>query len=447
VGQIIQLDATYRFGSTSEPSDADLRWSSSDPASFAIDSLGGGHALAYTGVPVTITASSRGAAATTQVFVVPAFDSLVVTLSATLAQGRTVRPTLAIQGRDLYAYYADFPELPRLAVLESSNPQVLSIDATGAVHANALGRATVTGRLTDRTTSVVVDVIAGYGATYVEGTDGMRVNGVNDGGDVIGTLSTGANVLIRQGTTTNLGQCQPKAINDADQIACVVGYKSPGLYFNGTLTTPFDAAAGEGTGITEAGALFGRVAGSDGVTRMFVWTPSGVTYRSALSGSTFSVNSALSGVAVDNALYSNSFIARASEDVGLTPAGGRWSDARDINDAEDVVGTSERMSNVGNPGGRATIWRAATAWKPENPSYRAADATAISESGQVVGSGADGAYVWRDGRYTILTDALADAGWTLTSAPAISRNGKVAAIGQHTSGRKGVVLIDLGTSP
>jgi hypothetical protein len=126
--------------------------------------------------------------------------------------------------------------------------------------------------------------------------------------------------------------------------------------------------------------------------------------------------------------------------IGLRALSGRWSRARDLNDSDDVVGSSENMTGAGT----ATLWRAANNWSPESPGYRATDAVGITESGQVAGNGRDGAYVSRDGRYTILADALADDSWTITKVVDVSHTRMIAAEAQNASGGKSIVLIDIG---
>lgn len=391
---------------------------------------------------------------------VPSFDTLVVTVSATLALGRTVRPVFAIGRRGYYGLaYSDFPELAREVRFESSDPRIATIGADGSIRASALGNATLTASLAGKRTALPIDVISGLPVTYLYGTEGVQVMGVNDAGDVIGIRRDQTNILIRQETTRDIGACVPRAINNAGQIACTVGVpgtccaRRPGILTNGSLTVISDTS-GQSTGITELGAVFGLVGNSPCCQQIFVWTPGGLTYpfkegRATWGGETFAVNSALNGVAVLRlALYPTSYIVRSSTSTVLSPLNGRWSDARGINDADDVVGTSEHFRDTGEDvGGLATVWLSANQWKPEMPGYRSSDASGISETGQVVGSGRDGAYLWRRGRYTILSDAVLDPGWTLTTATAISRGGKIAAIGQHTSGTRGVVVINAAAAP
>jgi hypothetical protein len=304
--------------------------------------------------------------------------------------------------------------------------------------------------------------VPGLAVTFVDGTDGVTVTGVNDAGDVIGRFANGgAEVRIHQGVVEDLGSCRPLGINNAGQIACAVALpctgscvsSTPGIYSSGTLTTPFGTTSGQATGINEAGAILGYTYDPTNSYRVFVRTADGaVSYRPqgpSWGGWTYDLNASLDALVQDAAqLYPTATIQRATGTISLVcDYGRRVTKPSQLDDAGDAVGTCMSPYMGSNHGGGARVWRAATQWKPEMPSYGAQDATGISEDSHVTGNGDDGPFVWHDGRYTILSQALADAGWTLTSAAAISRNGKVAAIGEHTSGKKGVVLIDVATLP
>jgi hypothetical protein len=416
----------------------------------------------FSGAPVTVTATASGVSGSADVYVLPTFDSLVVTLSATLAAGRTVHPALALGGHQENAAYTyqELPELRSQVHLATSNPGIVSVESDGALRAVAGGHATMTATLIGETTVIPVDVIAGYTVQPVPGTDGFLAKGVNDAAAVIVSRPGSSDALIEGGTLVDLGACSARDLNDAGQVACAVHTPQnafvfrPGLYSDGSLRMLFDSTyTGKATGVTESGAVFGQVADSTYRSKPFIWTTNGVTYPTTVantwSGSTYAVNSANHGVAVYEATsYPFSSLLGGSSIVGLPHYGGRWSQARDVNDADDVVGSSERMkSPTGDVGGQATIWRAANSWNPENPGYRADSASAISEAGLVVGNGRDGPWVWRAGRYTILNDALATSEWKLTSVADISRSGIVAAQATNAAGAKGVVLIDLGSAP
>lgn len=380
------------------------------------------------------------------------FDSLHVTLSATLAVGRTVRPTLTIF-RDNVAEPSsvDSLELQAQTRLESSNPHIVSV-VDGSFRANAVGRAIVSAQVAGKRSDMLVDVVAGYPVTFIEGTDGALVSGMNDSGDVIGSFADKTHFLVQHGQLRDIGACTPRDINNAGQVACVVvdtgsyTYGHAALLSDGTLTMLFGDELGAATGITESGAVFGQITSnaSDSTLQIgaFIWNAGKVTHPYLyLLGETYDVNSSLHGVVVSYYnMYPLSFLVVDSMSHMLLQPNGRWSQGRAVNDADDVVGQNECMYCDGST---PTIWRAANHWSPERTGARARTAVGISEDGHVVGTGRDGGYTWQDGRYTILGDAIADSGWRITGGAAISRGGLIAAVGEHQSGKRGVVLIDL----
>jgi hypothetical protein len=461
VGDSVGLVASYRFGTADQPSDRRVRWSSSDTSSFVIDGAGYGHALKYTGMPVTVTATASGVSGTAEVHVLPTFDSLVVTVSARVKIGRTVRPTFAVSAVAFTGrYYQELPELPSLVSLKSSNEQVVAVQPDGSLRAVGNGQAEISATLGRDTARVLVDVFSGYPLTPIAGSANYFVNGVNDAGDIVGTQTGGLNFLRRGDVVTDLGTCLPSDINNAGAVACTVQVAcgascvttKAGVFENGSLQLLDESVGASASGVSESGVVFGQgrdSSGAGGDIREFVWDAAGVSYLpppnlALWRGPTYSVNSSGHGVGVFTAnTYDASELAGRSFRVALVALSGRWARARDVNDSDDVVGASENMAG----GGTATIWRAANKWKPESPGYRATDAVGITESRQVVGHGRDGPYVSTAGRYTILADALADDSWTITKVVAVSHTHVIAAEAQNASGAKSIVLIDIGEVP
>jgi len=470
VGDSVMLSTSYQFGATSQAADGRIRWTSSDTTAFTVDQAGYGHALKYSGTPITVTATASGVSGSTDIGVLPKFDSLIVTVSAAIAAGRTVRPSLAIVRADPSPYPSDSPflELPELSAkvaLSSSDPATLSVASDGSIHALAVGHATITGQLAGKSSTVQVDVVSGYAVKSLSGTADYTVKGVNDASAIIASRAGDAShratdVLWHDGTATDLGLCVAHDLNNAGQVACEVMSASymqpgvysvgiPGIYSAGTVTELFDRTAyhsGASTGITESGTVFGLVRDAVGTPALFLSTSSGVTIPALAGywyGDSYDINSLNHAVVVSRtAEYPSSSIIGASSSIALSPLSGRWAEARYLNDADDAVGWSEGWGGLS-----ATIWRASNNWKPESPGYRADRPVGISEAGLVVGNGTDGPYVWHSGRYTILNDAIATSGWTLSSVGAISRSGIVAAQGTNADGTKSVILIDLGQLP
>jgi hypothetical protein len=461
VGDSVRLLASYRFGTADQPSDRRVRWSSSDTTSFVIDGAGYGHAIKYTGMPVTVTATTSGVSGATEVRVLPTFDSLAVTVSARMTTGRTVRPTFAVSVvGDNGRYFQELPELPSLVSLESSNQQAVAIEADGSLHAVGNGQSVITATLGADTARVPVDVFSGYPVTPIAGSENYYINGVNDAGDIVGTQTGGLNLLRRGDVVTDLGGCLPSDINNADAVACTVQVPcgascvttKAGVFENGSLRLLDESVAASASGISESGVVFGQgrdSSGAGGGFRQFVWDAAGVSYLpppnlALWRGPTFRVNSSGHGVGVFTAnMYAGSLLTGRSFAKALRALSGRWAEARDVNDSDDVVGASENMARAGT----ATVWRAAHNWSPESPGYRATDAVGITESGQVVGHGRDGPYVSRAGRYTILADALADDSWTITKVVGVSHTKMIAAEAHNASGAKSIVLIDISETP
>ena len=455
------LSASYSFGAAAQPADDRVRWTSSDSSSFTVDRAGYGHALKYTGTPITVTATASGVSGSTDITVLPKFDTLIVTVSATVAVGRTVRPTLAIHRFDgEFWAYAELPELANRVVLTSSDPGILTVASDGTIHAAAQGRAVITGELLGKKTEVPVNVVPGFPVNSLPGTENYGVKGVNDAGHIIAGRSGASDVLWQDGSATDLGSCLAHDINNAGQIACEVRQASPrpplpGVYAQGTITVLVDSAvywSGASTGINESGTVVGKVSIWTGSPRLFLAISAGVTVPAFVAatpgdglwyGEVYAINSFNHVVATLQQYYVHSYIIGGDSTIELVPLGGRWSEVRDLNDADDAIGTSEWMQG----GGNATVWRAANKWRPESPSYRASAPVGISEGGLVIGNGADGPYVWRGGRYTILNDVVASSDWKLTKASAISRGGIVAAQATNAAGVKSVVLIDLSSAP
>jgi hypothetical protein len=460
VGDSVALSASYVFGATNQAADDRVRWSSSDSSAFSVDNAGRGHALKYTGVPVTVTAAAGGVSGITELYVLPAFDSLVVTASALMTVGRTVHPTFALSAIGTFGrYYRELSELPSKVSLTTSNAQAVVIEADGSLRAVGLGRSVITAALVGDTTRLLVDVFPGYQVTPVSASADYWVRGVSDAGDVVATRPGFIRVLRRGDAITDLGACDPSDVNDAGQVACTVQVdcgtscvtSRAGVFEHGAIRLLTGPSASYASGISESGTVFGEARDSTGAMRVIVWDATGLSYLNPglyWIGATYRVNSSGHGVQVYGAqLYNSSNLVGRSFSAGLLAAGGRWSEARDVNDADDVVGTSERMTSGLDVGGPATVWRAANNWRPESPGYHADDAVGITESGQVVGNGRDGVYISRGGSYTILSDALADDSWTITQVVAVSHTKIIAAKAQNSSGVTGIVLIDIGQTP
>ena len=87
------------------------------------------------------------------------------------------------------------------------------------------------------------------------------------------------------------------------------------------------------------------------------------------------------------------------------------------------------------------IWLKSTGYQGQYLDARTSGASGISDADHVVGTGDDGAFIWRSGRYVVLSDVVAAGGWSFTGPPRISRKGTIAVYGTNVDGRKGIAVI------
>ncbi|CAN5914042.1 hypothetical protein BH11GEM2_BH11GEM2_11860 [soil metagenome] len=447
VGDTLTLSAGYLVGARSVSADAAVRYRSLAP-DFLVDSLSGrGVAqdrLPYNPVPVTVVATGHGVADTATVLVLPRILRIGLFNSQVIALQHSIRPLVLVRAH--YSIGDQWGSVWAAAgpvTLRSSNSAVVTVDAEGTLTSRATGTTWIVVSQRGHTDSTLVTVTAGYGSALLPGSDSVTVAGVNDGGQVAGYWPARGSVLrglgISQGGIVEYGDCQPAAINNAGQVACAYGATR---YSSGVLEyrQPVGSRA---TGITEQGTIYGM--GIGGTWSPFLWTPQGETTLPGFVSATGKVNSLGHGAATSGSgLYFQGLLTRATGVVGLGGTG-RYSAALGLNDADDVVGSSESMGSGYTLG---ILWRAANGWITQSLGVRTRRAVGISETGLVVGEGADGPFLWRGDRYALLSDVVAESGWIFTGTPAISRNGTIATYGIHaSSGRRGVLLIPPGGLP
>jgi hypothetical protein len=447
-GESARLRASYEVAGAAMPSDDALRWTSTEPQYFSIDSLTGeGQAhetfdlVVHT---VGVIARSHGVADTTTVIVIPPITTLRLIVSSSVATGRSFAPVLRAQAGNapFVKEYTPPPE-SGTPVLRSSNPDVIAVGADGRLTARAAGLAWVVATLRGVSDSMQVRVGTAYAIVLVPNSGGMTPSAVNDARQVAASQSSpGAGTypaaLFDGAAVVSLGTCDPRAMNNAGEVVCRDGR----VFSNGSFRpAPSGQSNLSASGITESGSAFGRH--SAGLTtEAILWDATGTVVPLPASSccgflrSTGKVNALGHGVGTTSELYSHPLLMRGSVGTALNAPGGRYADAFGINDADDVVGSSENQLGSGT----AAIWRAADQWSGRLLGSRTVAATGIAEDGLVVGTGLDGAFVWRDDRYALLGDLVAGDGWFIT-APTISRQGIIAAQGVHTSGKSGIVLI------
>jgi hypothetical protein len=457
-GERVTLTASYRVGGAVLPSDGGLRWRTTRPQFFSLDSLTGeGEAFETLGepgvLPVLVIAESHGVADTMTVFVVPSIHRLVMTVSSAVAAGRTFRPV--IQALDGIAH-RDFTPAPEMGtpVLRSSNPAVVSVGADLRLTALAAGEAWVVATLQGASDSTLVRVGPGYPISLIpQSGDELSPVDVNDAGQAIATWSRGSSRVqyLFDGGTREFINCDPRAINNAGTVVCGDGR----VYASGALGPYPEGQVLPSADISESGAVLGnrRLSAEGGVVtnEAVLWDGSTMT---PLPGSrccgpftaVHAVNARGHAVGSANAPGERPLIIRGTTGQlldALGPSWENWASPHAINDADDVVGSGPKVRAAGT----ALVWLAAEQWKGRYLGLRTQWASGISESGLVVGGSLDGAFVWRADRYALLQDLVAEDGWTISHAGAISRGGVILATGTHTSGKRGLVLITATRAP
>jgi hypothetical protein len=443
VGHADTLRATLNAGAAAVTDVSGVWWTSSNPAVFAVDSVTGvGMALAVAAPQaVVVTARYKTLHAELPVLVIPEVVGLRLLVSANVAVGHTVTPVAGLQGTPPSGTYSEASASWGVQ-FESANPGIMRVNTNGTLTAVSLGTARIRVTLHGKRDSADVAVMSGYPITMLAAADIFGVLDVNDSGEVVGNRASPTAILLRNGAQVVLGTCLARGINNRSQVLC-----GSSIYTNGQVTDVFGSGpfAGAATGINETGDVFGLLGSPDSLrNRAFVWRAGTINVYARLEDGvsltqTGHLNVADNGLGQTASLYSSPLILRAQSATFLAPVVGRYAVARDINDAENVVGSTENTTLAGF----AVLW-------PKSQSYngiilgpRTTVATGISERDDVAGLGADGVFVWKAGVYTVLSDAVAEQGWTFANEPVISRTGIVAAFASNADGRRGVVLVRL----
>ena len=454
-GETTTLTASYVVGGATLPSDGGLRWSSSAPDFFSIDSLTGrGEAFeaGLSALPVLVIAESHGVADTMTVYVIPTIYKLQMTLSSAVALGRTFRPVIqALDG----VKQVDFTPSPEAGtpVLRSSSLTVVSVGTNGSLTAVGVGQAWVTATLQGASDSTHVRVGSGYPISLIPlSGDQFAPVDVNDAGQAIATHSFGIRSRLSylyDGDARISLLCVPRAINNAGTVVC-----EDGRVYAGGVLGPYPNGQVLASGdITDAGAVFGMrkvVLPPNGAERYdpVVWngsvdTPLPPATCCGPLGSIAAANELGHVVGSSrNAPGGGALLLRGSEGRVLDLPRVDWGTfdspvALAINDLDDVVGMGPKIRAAGT----AAVWLAAEQWKGRFLGLRTQWASGVSKEGLVVGKSLDGAFVWRADRYALLSDLVAEDGWTISSVRAISPGGVILAVGRHTSGKAGLVRI------
>lgn len=295
---------------------------------------------------------------------------------------------------------------------------------------------------------------AGQNYTFTDlGTLGGKYSyatGINNTGDISGSYSKNYDsyAAVWIGTTgTTLGTLggttrEAFAINNAG-VAAGYSYTTGNAsehaaVWNGTQASSLDTLGGgysHALAISNAGDVAGYAFTADNIKHATVWHGTTVTNLDPLGtdSSAFGINNAgeAVGYVTTASGKQHATVWRGTTAIDLGTLGGAYSSAAAINTAGDVVGLAATASGVQ----RATLWHANTTIDLGN-GY----ATAINNSGQVLGFSGGAATLWTingsvvtaTGINSFLTVSDISAGWVLASAYGINDVGSIVGQAQNT---------------
>jgi probable HAF family extracellular repeat protein len=311
--------------------------------------------------------------------------------------------------------------------------------------------------------------------------------GISENGTIAGwAAGTGAVIwdesgIVALGHPGGVFAVEARAVNDAGQVACV-GEGNPQTYQsyfweNGTWT-PIGALPGLPDSIVEdidsAGRIVGRslIVGPGAPDRAFIWEVGVFTELGTLGDSSKAYGINEVGQVVGTSLAElpggelglRGFLWDNGRMTALDPlAGDVATQAFDVNDAGEIVGSSWYHTTQFFTVDQATLWRddgievidlgvvpAAPGSCSSNPYWHKSIARAINNHGQIVGeamcitSGAPkAAFLWEDGVTHNLNDLIPQGtGLDLRSARDINDAGQIVGYGINQAGELRAFLLD-----
>jgi probable HAF family extracellular repeat protein len=311
--------------------------------------------------------------------------------------------------------------------------------------------------------------------------------GISENGTIAGWVAgTGAVIwdesgIVALGHPGGVFAVEARAVNDAGQVACV-GEGNPQTYQsyfweNGTWT-PIGALPGLPDSIVEdidsAGRIVGRslIVGPGAPDRAFIWEVGVFTELGTLGDSSKAYGINEVGQVVGTSLAElpggelglRGFLWDNGRMTALDPlAGDVATQAFDVNDAGEIVGSSWYHTTQFFTVDQATLWRddgievidlgvvpAAPGSCSSNPYWHKSIARAINNHGQIVGeamcitSGAPkAAFLWEDGVTHNLNDLIPQGtGLDLRSARDINDAGQIVGYGINQAGELRAFLLD-----
>jgi probable HAF family extracellular repeat protein len=290
-------------------------------------------------------------------------------------------------------------------------------------------------------------------------------NGINASGQVVGLSSTAGDAsvgpfLYSGGVMTNLGsfgglESTATGINASGQVvgsSATAGYYSDAFLYSGGVLTDLGTLGGSGSSanaINNAGQVVGQAATADGALDAFLYS-GGVTTALDGSGSTATGINA-SGEIVGSSSSNGFLIDQYGNVTILGTLGGSSSAATGINDAGQVVGYSD---TVGDAASDAFLYSGGVMTDLGTFGGDSSAAFGINASGEVVGSAtttgdaASDAFLYTTSSGMIDLNSLlpAGSGWALEVATAINDSGQVVGFGINPEGQQEAFLLDTASS-
>lgn len=394
------------------------------------------------GISVLQVGASLGDVSVSRDIISCAAGALVVAMSGTIVRDRPVPLTARVMSLASLASYMD---LPVAATWSTTDENVVALENGNAVGRSA-GTATLSASACGVTDTLSVAVIAApYTVTEVRPAGADTSHGIDlaESGLIAGRSSlAGANRnFLYDGSFTDLGDCIAVRANDPGQVLC--SGDGPRIWEGGSATLR-DTITGVPFVITGSGTVGMRIGSA-----ILRWFAPGTYDTAAVSAlAAYDMNEQGQFTATRPYLYPAPFVWKDGVEFSLGAAG-RYAHPTAINSAGDVVvGWGE--SGPARPF-VAQIWRETSPGTWTHGYLRggtgadrndlAMSAYDVSDAGDVVGAGSRGAFVWRAGRLTVLTDVV-PAPWDVITAGRVNAAGQILGFARNpATGYVGAVLI------
>lgn len=329
--------------------------------------------------------------------------------------------------------------------------------AASAAHAAPIYSITDLGVLPGGSRSVATDIndhgqvvgCSGYDCVNVQGSAFLWANGVMTD---LGNLANGTGVNFALGINNN-----SQVVGTSPSYTDGSNINRAFLWWNGVMTD-----LGHLPGENSSGAVDinnnGQVVGGSG-SKTFSWQNSVMTDLGLPLGSSPTSINDYGQVVGTNSLSGPHAIlwqSGAMTGLGALPGGGDHSYAVDINNTGQVVGQSGGSGPAESGPARAFLWDENAGMHDLGflPGANYSVAYGINDRGEVVGEssslfGAGGAFLWDDGLGMLnLNDLLIDSeDWRLWTATAINNSGQIVGNGLHNGVQRAFLLTPVDAGP